>query len=152
MKKDEPLVILDSARTPEQLEIMRRIEEEGNCPFCCEHLQKYHSKPILIETKFWLLTDSKYPYSHTRHHLLAIIKRHVTNVDNMYSEEGADLFVMLRQARGLLSIEGGAIGLRFGSPKLSGSSVGHLHAHIISPDDQTAEFVPVPFYIGAKPQ
>jgi hypothetical protein len=48
-KNDKAFVNLDHARKEHQIAVMKRIVEDGTCPFCKENLMQYHTKPILFE-------------------------------------------------------------------------------------------------------
>jgi len=141
----------DNARTDHQKKVMEEIGKEGHCPFCRENLDKYHKKPIIKEGKFWLLTENQWPYDNTKHHLLAIYKKHIEHIEeleNGASEELLQLFITKAKKR---SMPGGAICIRFGSnPEKGnyGNTVLHLHAHLIEPDLDNPKKEKVKFKIG----
>ncbi len=141
----------NNSRSDHQKEIMAKINEAGHCPFCRENLDKYHKNPILEEGQFWLLTDNQWPYENTKNQLLAIYKKHIehiTEIEQGASEELIQLFSKEAKKR---NIPGGALCIRFGSnPEKGnyGSSVLHLHAHLIEPNLENPNKEKIKFKIG----
>jgi diadenosine tetraphosphate (Ap4A) HIT family hydrolase len=128
---------LNSVRREDQKKVMANINEAGHCPFCRENLEKYHKKPILKEGTFWILTDNQWPYEKIKHQLLAIYKTHIEHIADMDPEAGKELIEMFQEEAQKRNIPGGGIAMRFGSnPEHGnyGSSVLHIHAHMIEPD------------------
>ena len=118
------------------LDALEEIKKQGHCPFCRENLEKYHKRPIIKEGKFWLLTENQWPYEKTKHQYLAIYKTHIEHIKELDPEAGKELIEMFTDEAGKRDMEGGGIAMRFGSSKHGnfGSSVLHLHAHLIEPD------------------
>lgn len=128
---------LANSRTEEQRQIMQNIEKDGVCPFCQENLTKYHKKDILREGNFWLLTDNQWPYDKIKHQLLAIHKEHISHISEMNPEAGKELIELFQEEARKRNISGGGIAIRFGkrhSEGNYGSTVEHIHAHLIEPD------------------
>lgn len=127
---------LTNARSDAQRAVMQQIEERRECPFCRENLEKYHKNPILKEGRFWLLTENQWPYEKVKHQLLAIYKTHVERLQDLDSEAGTELFSMFGEESRERKIEGGGVAIRFGSSPDGnyGSTVLHVHAHLIEPD------------------
>lgn len=123
-------------RREDQRVVMAEIEKQGHCPFCRENLAKYHKNPILKEGKFWLLTDNQWPYEKVKHQMLAIYKDHVEHLSDIDPEAGKELFEMFGQMARERKMEGGGLAMRFGTSVHGnfGSSVNHIHAHLIEPD------------------
>ena len=127
---------------------MEEIAKNGHCPFCSENLTKYHKKPIIKEGKFWLLTENQWPYDKTKVQILAIYKTHIEHITQMDPNAAAELFEMFKEEAEKRHVQGGGVAMRFGtSPDGNyGSSVMHLHAHLIEPDlkalksDETFKF------------
>lgn len=124
-------VNLRHARTKEQVEVMTQIIKDGVCPFCPDYLLKYHSKPIIKETRHWFLTENMSPYEGTAHHLMLISKRHFTMPGKMKATESKELFEITGWVTDKLKIHGGALLMRFGDNEITGGSVDHFHVHII---------------------
>ncbi|NTV31308.1 HIT domain-containing protein [candidate division WWE3 bacterium] len=143
-QSSQPFVVLEHARSADQLLVMQQITADGVCPFCMEHLFSYHDQPILWGGISWIITPSRWPYAGTRLHLLAISIQHVEHLSDVTPSAAMDLWQGLSWVEQNFTLAGGAIGLRFGDPTLNGGSVRHLHAHIIVADGQQ----PVRFKMG----
>jgi diadenosine tetraphosphate (Ap4A) HIT family hydrolase len=141
----------DNSRTEHQKVVMEQINEEGHCPFCRENLDKYHKKPIIALGEFWLLTDNQWPYENTKNQLLAIYKKHIEHITEMEAGAGDELIKLFSAEAKKRNIPGGALCMRFGSnPEKGnyGSTVLHLHAHLIEPDLENPSKEKVKFKIG----
>jgi ATP adenylyltransferase len=116
--------------------VISQIAQDGVCPFCPEHLEKYHKKPI-IEKKYWVLTDNMYPYKPSLHHKLIIHKEHITHINELSSEAWVELQGIIKDETVSKNITGGTLIMRFGNSHFTGASVSHLHAHIVqsNPED-----------------
>ncbi|MDE2038237.1 MAG: hypothetical protein KGI69_03395 [Patescibacteria group bacterium] len=124
-------------RREDQKKVMSEIASQGHCPFCRENLEKYHKKPILKEGDYWLLTDNQWPYEKVKHQLLAIYKTHIEHIKDMDPAAGAELISLFKEEALKRGIVGGGIAMRFGSNPdkgTYGSTVLHIHAHLIEPD------------------
>lgn len=118
-------------------ETIKGIKKDDVCPFCPEHLAKYHKNPIIKETANWIMTDNMYPYKPVKNHVLFIHKAHITHANQITKEGWAelqDLTNWLYEDRKMIQ---GSLIMRFGQTKNTGASVSHLHAHILesNPDD-----------------
>jgi diadenosine tetraphosphate (Ap4A) HIT family hydrolase len=123
----------DEARTLEQKELMAKIEADGVCPFCEEHFRTYHPKPILKETDFWFFTENMSPYDGTTHHYIFVYKQtHIRFPSELSAEARVELFDLIDWAINKYDIPGGSFFMRFGDGTYNGSSVEHLHGHLIS--------------------
>ncbi|MFA6095185.1 MAG: hypothetical protein WC757_04895 [Candidatus Paceibacterota bacterium] len=127
---------LNAVRREDQKKVMEKIDEAGHCPFCTENLKEYHKKPILKEGKFWILTDNQWPYEKINHQLLAIYKKHIEHISEIEPGAGEELISLFAEEAGKRNIPGGGLAMRFGksSDGNYGSSVLHLHAHLIEPN------------------
>ena len=140
-----------NSRTEHQKMVMEKINEEGHCPFCLENLEKYHKNPILTEGKFWLLTDNQWPYENVKHQLLAIYKKHIEHISEIEAGAGDELVKLFTAEAKKRNIPGGAMCMRFGSNQGKGnygSTVLHLHAHLIEPDLENSKKEKIKFKIG----
>ncbi len=137
MKKENKFIQMGAIRREDQKVVMEEIDKQGHCPFCRENLEKYHKNPILKEGKFWILTENQWPYEKIKHQLLAIYKTHIEHIEKMDPEAGKELLEMFKEEAKNRKIPGGGVAMRFGSnPEHGnyGSSVLHIHAHLIEPD------------------
>lgn len=130
------------ARTEEQRVLMAKIENDGVCPFCAEHFKKYHPKPILKETDAWFVTTNMSPYEGTTHHFLFVYKpAHIKSPTELLPAASGELFELISELIAEHNIRGGSFFMRFGEGGYTGSSVEHLHAHLIvgTQKSETAE-------------
>lgn len=140
---------MENARTEEQRALMQKIAEDGVCPFCAEHFKKYHPKPIIKETDSWFLTENMSPYKGTKHHFLYVYKKgHRTSPNEITTESRVDLFDLIDFTMQEYQIEGGTFFMRFGDTRFTGSSVEHLHAHLIVGDVDDPNHEPVRVKLG----
>ncbi len=114
--------------------VIAKIQKDDVCPFCPNYVTTYHKNPILIDGKFWLLTDNMYPYKGAKHQILLIHKDHIESIADLEKEEWEELFDFIQSEIKKRDIEGGTFYMRFGDTSYTGASVTHLHANIISPD------------------
>lgn len=130
---------MSTIRRDDQRRVMEEIKRAGHCPFCRENLSKYHKNPILKEGRFWLLTDNQWPYENIKHQVLAIYKTHIEHLEEMDPEAGKELIELFAEETKRRKITGGGVAIRFGSSKYGnyGSSVLHIHAHLIEPNLET---------------
>lgn len=140
---------MGNARTPEQVALMQKIIDDGVCPFCAEHFRKYHPKPVIKETEHWFLTENMSPYKGTKHHFIFVYKpAHITKPDELLPEALADLFSLVQWATTEYAITGGSFFMRFGDTHYTGSSVEHLHAHLLMGDADAPNHEPVRVKLG----
>jgi hypothetical protein len=127
---------LSNVRKEDQRKVMEEIEKANHCPFCIENLPKYHKNPILKDGKYWLLTNIQWPYEKVKHQILAIHKTHIEHIKDMDPEAGKELIEMFAEETRKRNIPGGGVAMRFGRSEDGnyGSSVLHLHAHLVEPD------------------
>ena len=113
--------------------VIQDIAKQGVCPFCAENIANYHKKEITTK-KFWLVTESMYPYKPTRKHFLLIHREHIAHIQEISAEAWVELQEIIKDLTLSNDITGGSLMLRFGDTKFTGASVTHLHAHIIQSD------------------
>ncbi|MFZ1626927.1 MAG: hypothetical protein WAT81_03950 [Candidatus Moraniibacteriota bacterium] len=144
-------VNLENGRTAEQIKLMQRIKEDGVCPFCIEHLRKYHPKPILRETDWWVVTENMSPYEGARVHYIFVYKPgHITLPSELSSEALIDLFTLFNWATETNRVIGGAFLMRFGDTAYNGASVDHLHAHLVATEKSGPDMEGLRMKIGFK--
>jgi len=114
-------------------DVIKRIAEDGVCPFCPENLARYHKHPI-TEKKYWLLTDNMYPYKPSRYHRLLIHKGHIVHLKELSPEAWAELLEIIKEESARADIAGGTFVTRFGDTQYTGASVTHLHANLVQSD------------------
>ena len=140
------------SRTPEQSATMEKIEKDGVCPFCVDFCSgqkpRYHTKPIIKETKWWVLTENFHPYEGSSYHFLLVCKHHTATLDELKTAEIGDAFKLFRWAEKEYKIPGGALLLRFGDPEHTGASVQHLHFQLITGDSRENGGAPILTSLG----
>jgi ATP adenylyltransferase len=138
------------ARTKFQRDVMRRIARDKVCPFCMKHFLKYHTKPILRSGKYWVLTENFQPYEGSKHHLLAVSKKHTTHFGKLPSAAQAELFGLMAAELKKRKVPGGALFMRFGDTDYTGGSVEHLHAQLVSGAKRGKGKETLTIYLGYK--
>ncbi|MBP9738951.1 dihydrofolate reductase [Candidatus Saccharibacteria bacterium] len=123
------------ARSAEQHEQYRRIELEGDCPFCQEAIDVSDPSEMKIVSRepSWTVISNMVPYENTDTHLVAISDRHMRSPAELTQTEWLDLHEVIKKYTGTMAF--GGIALRFGDFTQTGASVAHLHVHIIKPED-----------------
>lgn len=149
-RKPEEFLNLAHSRGREQEELMRRIISDGVCPFCREHLEKYHPKPILKETRSWVVTENMLPYDGARLHLLFIYKEHKVNLGELPIDAADELLGLLRWAGSHFGLQGAALIFRYGETNFTGASVTHLHGHLVVGGPRTKESESLKVKVGYK--
>ncbi len=138
-----------NTRTPEQIALMKKIEQDGVCPFCAKHFKKYHPKPILKETPWWFATENMSPYAGTKHHFIFVYKKkHIDSFTNIPKEGMLDLLSLLSYFIKKYKMKGGGFFMRFGDTKYTGASVVHFHAHLLMADADDPKHEPVRVKLG----
>jgi diadenosine tetraphosphate (Ap4A) HIT family hydrolase len=122
-------------------EVIKRIQEDGVCPFCVDNIETYHKNP-LERKKFWWVTDSMYPYSPTKHHRLLIHIQHINHAREITPEAWIEIKEILDEETSRLDISGGTMVMRFGETRFTGGSVSHLHVHITQSDPDHESYDP----------
>ncbi len=119
--------------------IIEKITNDGVCPFCQENLVKFHKNPIILENDNWLATDNMFPYKGAAFHILLIHKTHISSINEMEKSSWEDLREIINLLIEKRGIAGGSLFLRFGDTEMTGATVTHLHAHIISSSKDNKE-------------
>lgn len=115
---------------------MKEIERRKVCPFCRENLEDFHKNPILKEGRYWLLTENQWPYKKVKHQLLAVYKKHVESIKDVDPRAAQELFSLFGEEirKRKMGVSGFAIRSGTSPDGNSGSSVTHIHAHLVEPD------------------
>ncbi len=135
MTDKENLMNIGNARQPLQAENMKKIEEEGFCPFCPENMKKYHEPPILKSDEHWYVTPNMYPYDNTAHHFILVTNKHLTNSNELSPEAWSELQKHVTWLNEEYKIDSGTLLMRSGDMKKNGATVLHLHAQYIVGSD-----------------
>jgi len=142
MKKNKNILNLNNARKKNQADVMKKILNDGTCPFCEKNIEKYHSKPILFKTERWIVTENAWPYNGTKKHWLIIYKFHIENIKEI-DEKGwkdiGEIFNRLDKEEGL---DYGVFLMRFGDTTKTGATVLHVHLQLVQSDTDSASYDP----------
>ncbi|MCB9813577.1 MAG: hypothetical protein H6772_04185 [Pseudomonadales bacterium] len=141
-------VDIDNTREDEQKKVMEEIILADHCPFCEENLSKYHKNRFIKEGKHWILTKNRWPYEHTKVHLLLIYKKHATHLNELDSKAGKELLDFVKWAEQKYHIAGGGWAMRFGDTNYSAGTVNHIHVQFIQPDLNSPNYKPVRIKLG----
>lgn len=150
-KENVPLLDLNNARVEAQRDKMKKLLAEGKCPFCLEHLEKYHDNPIEWGNSgnYWIVTKNDYPYAPppTQHYLL-IHRDHVEDITDISPDAAIEFFWIMKDIKRRIGVKGATLMMRFGSSNFTGATVSHLHAHVICSEAKTAESKPISTLVG----
>src|SRR3989344_1387765 len=116
----------------EQGHVMKKIAKAGHCPFCTENLLLYHPKSIIKKGVYWVVSENGWPYKGTKIHLIFILKKHKEHIKSLSKNEWLELLKLFKYTIKKFSINGGSAFLRFGDTDMTGGSVNHIHAQMIS--------------------
>lgn len=120
-------------REDSQREQMDKLEAAGVCMFCREHLEGFKKEPIEFEGDWWVVTKNDFPYQGSSFHYLLVYKpEHITSCTELTPEAWTELGEHVKHVCEKHNIPGGSVFMRFGDTDYNGSSINHLHAHIIS--------------------
>lgn len=124
------------------------IAQRGVCPFCTETFL-WHPWPILHRIGDWVITRSGWPYKNAEHHFLIIGDRHINSITNMTPSDHSKVNALVAWATWRFDLKGYGVLSRSGDTNYTGSSVQHLHFHLIQPKlDSNGKACPVFFPIG----
>jgi len=127
-----PFVDKRNAHSKDYHKTIEAISLTNKCPFCRENFI-YHKHPILKQTNGWFITKNSWPYKNTRFHFLILNYLHRTALSELNADDYLAISQLASWAIKEYKIKGGAVAFRFGDTKVTGSTVGHIHAHFIVP-------------------
>lgn len=142
MKKKENLLNLNNARKKDQTDVMKKILDDGTCPFCEENIEKYHPKPILFKTDRWIVTENAWPYSGTKKHWLVIYKFHIENTKEIDEQGWKDIGEIFSRLGKEEDLDYGVLLMRFGDTTKTGATILHLHFQLIQADTDSESYDP----------
>lgn len=142
---------IDAARTEDQKNEMKRLDEEGICLFCPDNIYKSEN-PLEFETKYWMVKKNDYPYKGTKHHVLLIPKVHAASVSELPAEVQTEFLPVVSRCETLYKLGSYAIAMRSGDMHYNGGSIEHLHAHMFSADLDDPDFEPIRVKLSDRPR
>ncbi len=119
-------------------------EKKKVCIFCKKPMEKKDKENlILFQSDYAFVIMNKFPYNSG--HLMAVPKRHCTNIDQLSDEELQELSRLLKAStqvlKGCLHPHGFNIGMNIG--KVGGAGEKHIHFHIVPRWNGDVNFMPV---------
>ncbi len=136
---EKVFVDVNNTRTPEQREIYEVIERTGLDPFEIENFKRTHPHPIIFENASWFLSHNAFPYKGASLHLLLVHRDFITSIEQISPKGWQDLQEMIQFSVNKFNLTSGGFFMRFGDTKKTGSTVMHLHAHIVVSDGEPTE-------------
>lgn len=112
-------------------DVLKKITNEGICPFCREHFLKHHTKPILAEGEHWLVTENAWPYKGSAYHFLVVSLTHIERAEDMTAGAAIEMFEHYRWLCREYNLSGATIVFRSGETAITGATVKHLHFQVI---------------------
>lgn len=149
MKGKKKIKVVDprSAKSGRYRAVLHEIQSAGVCPFCPKTF-KWHTKPILKRGEGWLITENFDPYENARYHFLLIKEKHKEHFNELTPRDWRSMARLAAWAVKKFHIKGGALALRFGDTAHTGSSVCHIHAHLLVPQTKNGKAKVVLFPVG----
>lgn len=142
MNEQSKLLNLENARKKDQLKLMEKITHDGVCPFCQEHLSKYHPKPVLFKTEFWTITENAWPYDFTKKHFLVIYNEHINHNSEISPKGWSEIGLVIKKLEEEYGLKYGTLLMRFGDTKKTGATVTHLHFQLVQSDPSDPDYDP----------
>jgi diadenosine tetraphosphate (Ap4A) HIT family hydrolase len=142
---------LGNFRHPQQLADMQALDRAGICIFCPEHLTGDPRHPVLHQTEHWIVTTNKYPYAGTRMHLLLVPRAHVEDLLDLDPAARDGYWSVLAWVKETYGLSFYCIGSRNGDGRYTGSSISHVHVHVVVGDVDDPEHRPVRFKMSDRP-
>ncbi|MEX2368998.1 MAG: hypothetical protein WD552_01230 [Candidatus Paceibacterota bacterium] len=133
--------ILNGSRSYKQFLEMIEWIREGVCKFCPEHRDPKLNKVICkkgVPGFEWVMWHNPYSHSHTSGHLIIAPERHITHIMDMTKNDWqaiGELSFFAMSGEVQIDVSGGGFVMRYGNPARNASSIRHLHANIIIPDE-----------------
>lgn len=154
----------NATRDPAYLNLLQSLSAD-QCPLDPDlYYELTPPEDVLHQMGGWVLAKAKSPYANTEPeygHLMTFPERHIITPDEMTAEDERTFFKMLRVSRDDFGASTGAVAMRYsmtGNHAAVGSTLSHLHAHIIVPEldpetgripgHDTGNATPVLFKIG----
>jgi diadenosine tetraphosphate (Ap4A) HIT family hydrolase len=131
-------------------DIITEILNAGHCPFCAEHLLKYHTKPILKTGTYWIVTKNAWPYEGTSHHFLLVSVPHIESISAVSKESWHELHSHITYLEKKFKLKGKSLLMRSGETQMTGASVRHLHAQLIVGTPRNKNTKPITALVGFK--
>lgn len=139
-----------AARSDAQRQEMERLAERNICIFCPENIHEDPNK-IEIETKEWMVKKNRYPYEHTKLHLVLIPKAHIKTLSKLSKTAQAEFFPLISECENKYNLHAYSLGIRSGDKRHTSASIEHLHVHLVVGDTTNPDHEPVRFKMSSRP-
>lgn len=124
---------MDRIWAPWRMSYIKAIVSEEGCVFCTAwNTEEDREKLVLERTEHSLIMLNRFPY--TNGHMMAVPKRHTSDLDDLSDLEMLDLMKSVRRARNLLQKIARPDGFNIGVNLGRGAGAGiedHLHVHVV---------------------
>lgn len=115
-------------------EILEEAQRSGECPFCRPAFQK----KAVYKTYDWLTAPNQFPIkdsegSEPAYHFLLLPKRHTGDFTDLTPSDWSQMLEMIGWIRYTYQIPGAGLVHRLGDPLWSGSTIIHVHFHLVVP-------------------
>jgi diadenosine tetraphosphate (Ap4A) HIT family hydrolase len=121
---------LGAARSDEQRMKMERLASERVCLFCKAHLVEKNN-PVEYDNGGWSVAKNDFPYPGSVISMLLISNRHVASPDELTAGEWMRFGDAIAWLNHNYNIKGASLLMRYGEMEFNGSSIQHLHAHVV---------------------
>jgi diadenosine tetraphosphate (Ap4A) HIT family hydrolase len=149
MTQQNSLGTPEHARTAEYAAQLAKANATGRCVFDKENIDR-NVNPVDLEVgEFWRAWKCQPSYEfHARHIVIPFI-RHVENVTDLEEPEIDEAASLIEKLKNRFHMNDFAIVMRSGDPKLTGSTIRHLHWHIQEPNYMGPAFAVFAHAIGS---
>ncbi len=131
---------LGQSRYSEQKVRMQSLIDRGVCFLCIDNVENETGSPILLDFDHWYVKDNDFPYRGTDRSLLTVSKYHVASFDKLDEIAQKEYGIVIAETLKLLNFpDAYSIAMRNGDMNYTGSTVSHLHGHILVPDKKYAD-------------
>lgn len=152
--KTENTTTPTNARNSVQKRIIEEFLKRNEDPFDRKNIEQIYDEDeagnktynkVIAQNNSWYVIPNLWPLKNSDDHFVVIAMRNnITSPTELTETEKIEFFEICKQIVKDYLIEGGAICMRFGTPAAAGTTVTHLHAHMITPQNSES----VSFHIG----
>lgn len=120
-----------NTRSEEMHRRMLMLQERGHCFFCSEG-QELFKKVHLFDSEDWYVAHNDAPLPGSVTHVIAVPRRHVLIPSDLTALERNELFdSIIPWVMEKLDMPGASIFFRIGDTTITGSTLCHLHVHLV---------------------
>lgn len=141
---------ISNARSSQQVADMKALEAVNVCLFCPEGLN-LKDKRVLHKGDYWYVTPNDFPYTGTTIHVMIVPHRHLTRIEDLYTEEFTELKEMIAWVNKEFGIKGAGLFCRYGDTTYTGATIHHFHIHVAQGNQKTPGAKAITALIGYQP-